>query len=391
MPGRSFFLSAVSLVIGLGVALLLGEILVRIAGAGSPLTYLPNPLYGWSHTPNDVFARTTGDHSVDIQINSLGLRDVEYSYAKAPGRHRTLVLGDSFAEALQVPIAAAFPKLIEKRLNSAQRDDGNAFEVLNAGTSGYGTDNELLFMRHEGYKYDPDVVLLALYIGNDVRNNWYPLENIDTGGFRKPYFTPGDTSLELNAFPFNAHSTLTSRMKVFFNRNVRLYSLLRETRDRLRNRGTIDHDGGTKSGEGIPLDSYLFQSEYTPEWETAWRVTEDLILELQTEAQKHNAELFVALIPAQFQVHEAYWRERLERYAATPGITWDLTKPNRILNAFLDENDIAHIDLLPEFRHRAATVDHEYYLVHDSHWNEAGHELAAELITEELTRAVMSP
>jgi hypothetical protein len=70
---------------------------------------------------------------------------------------------------------------------------------------------------------------------------------------------------------------------------------------------------------------------------------------------------------------------------------WDLTKPNRILNAFLDKNDIAHIDLLPEFRRRAATVDHEYYLVHDGHWNEAGHELAAELIAEELLRAGMSP
>jgi hypothetical protein len=87
-----------------------------------------------------------------------------------------------------------------------QRDNEKVHEVLNAGTSGYGMDNALLFLRHEGYRYNPDVVLLALYIGNDILNYWYLLENIDTGGFRKPYFTPGDTSLEINAFPFAEHS-----------------------------------------------------------------------------------------------------------------------------------------------------------------------------------------
>jgi hypothetical protein len=68
-------------------------------------------------------------------------------------------------------------------------------------------------------------------------------------------------------------------------------------------------------------------------------------------------------------------------------MTWDLDKPNRILTAFLDASGIAYIDLLPEFRRRAASSELEYYLPLDNHWNEAGHELAAELISDMLLRA----
>ena len=119
-------------------------------------------------------------------------------------------------------------------------------------------------------------------------------------------------------------------------------------------------------------------------------MTKELILEMRAEARKHGAELFVAMIPAQFQVHETYWRERLERTPAMWDMTWELDKPNRILTAFLDTNGIAHIDLLPEFRRRAATVEQEFYFVLDNHWNEAGHELAAELISDELLRMLES-
>ena len=108
MPGKPFFLSFVALLIGLSLALLISEVVVRLVGISSPLTYIPNPLYGWSHAPNDEYTRTTEGYSVSIGINSLGLREIEYDYDKRPGTHRTLILGDSFAEALQVPLEASF-------------------------------------------------------------------------------------------------------------------------------------------------------------------------------------------------------------------------------------------------------------------------------------------
>ena len=40
----------------------------------------------------------TPEFSVEIAINSAGLRDSEYAQAKEPGVRRILLFGDSFAE-----------------------------------------------------------------------------------------------------------------------------------------------------------------------------------------------------------------------------------------------------------------------------------------------------
>jgi len=386
MSRESIIPAIITVAIGLGSAVLIGEVVVRIAGVSVPITYLPNPYFGWSHTANDRFSWTTEGNSIDITINSMGLRDFEHQYEKNPETHRTLVLADSFAEAFQVELPSSFPKLIESKLNTRQTHANSYRTVINSGTSGYGTDNELLFFRHEGYKYDPDIVLVAIYLGNDIRNNWYPLENIDAGGFKKPYFTPGTNSLEINAFPFEKHDSLTTKLKVFLNRNVRLYSLIRETANRFRSRELTDEDANT----GIDLDTYLFLADYPSDWNFAWRVTKDLILELRDEAEKHNAQLFVAIIPTRFQVHEEIWRGKINASSAMQEMVWDLEKPNRILTEFLSENDIRYIDLLPGFRDRSKSSGQRYYLEQDGHWNHFGHELGAELITNGLLEIIES-
>lgn len=388
MTVKSLVFSVASVGLGLLIALFLAELIVRIAGVSSPMVYLPNALYGWSHTPNDRFSQKTEDYGLEIQTNSLGLRDFEIPYNRAPGIHRTLVLGDSFAEAFQVPLEASFPKLIEKQLNAGQPRDESSYEVVNAGTSGYGTDNELLFYRHEGYKYDSDVVLLAMYVGNDIRNNWYPLENLDAGGFRKPYFTLAGTSIALNEFPFAKHMSLASRIKVALNRNVRLYSLIRTTRDRLKDRNAADLQG--KDTASIRLDTYLFREDYPQDWQTAWDVTKGLILQLRSEVLKHDATLFVVIIPTQFQVHEKYWQQKLDEISSMRDVQWNLKKPNVLLREFLSASEIAYLDLLPGFRRRAETSESEFYLVKDNHWNETGHQVASELIATELRTLILT-
>lgn len=386
MNFRSFVLSGLSLAIGLVIALVLAEAVVRLSGVATPLTYLPNPYYGWSHTPSDEFQQETENRSVKISINSQGLRDHEYPYDKPPATRRILLLGDSFAEAVQVPLADTFAKLLEKRLNAGDERGNPPVEVLNGGISGYGTDNALLFFRHEGRKYQPDVVLLAFFVGNDIRNNWYRLENLDSGGSRKPYFTRNADGLTINAYPFEEHRSLRSRLKIFLNRNIYLYSLLRQMRDRLRSRAFV----GEKTAGGVALDTQVFATDYLPEWNEAFAVTEGLLLKLDNEARESGAELLVVLIPAQFQVHESYWQTRMERVPSMRDLGWDLEKPNRRLNEFLAARGIAHLDLLPDFRHYADESNGEYYLVEDKHWNEAGHRLAARLIEAKL-RGMLEP
>jgi hypothetical protein len=80
----------------------------------------PDPVVGARLVPRSHGWWTQEDREflVPIQVNAQGRRDVDRDYAKAPGTFRILVLGDSFVEALQVPLEAAFPRVLEQELRS---------------------------------------------------------------------------------------------------------------------------------------------------------------------------------------------------------------------------------------------------------------------------------
>jgi len=197
---------------GLAGGLLVAEILIRLVApmpvkADSGQFFQPHPLYGWTHIPNQHgpwagIGSLPREFKTEIQINSHGLRDREIPYEKPKGVSRILLLGDSMTEGLQVALEETFAKRMERVLNAA----GKSVEVINAGIGEYGTDNELLFYRHEGRKYHPDVVLLAFFL-NDVLDNFPPLETAN-GRPAKPYFTLMPKGLVLQNFPMR--TTLTS-------------------------------------------------------------------------------------------------------------------------------------------------------------------------------------
>jgi hypothetical protein len=91
---------------------------------------------GWAHVPGGRGRLVTPEFSVEIAINSAGLRDSEFAQAKEPGVRRILLFGDSFAEGWGVESADA----LSSRLQSCLRQGGERVEVLNFGVAGYGTD-----------------------------------------------------------------------------------------------------------------------------------------------------------------------------------------------------------------------------------------------------------
>jgi hypothetical protein len=138
--------------------------------------YVYDPDLGWRNIPN--WRSTTINQA--LSINSKGLRDREHPYEKPPGFSRILVLGDSYAWGYGVSDDEAFPSVLEKMLGSTV----GRWEVINGGVSGWGTDQEFLFLEREGVKYDPDVVLLALFLMNDPFNN----ASSKQYGLHKPVF-----------------------------------------------------------------------------------------------------------------------------------------------------------------------------------------------------------
>lgn len=99
------------------------------------------------------------------EINNLGMRGPDRTEAKPAGCYRVLVLGDSVAFGLGVGPDETFSTLLEQDLAKAYPD--RPIEVLNTGTSGYNTAQELSLLQERGLALEPDLVVLA-YCPNDV-------------------------------------------------------------------------------------------------------------------------------------------------------------------------------------------------------------------------------
>jgi hypothetical protein len=113
---------------------------------------------------------------------------------------RIAILGDSYAQALQVPLEKTFWSVIEQQLNTCKPFGTQQTEVINFGVSSYGTAQELLTLRHKVWDYNPELILLALTTGNDIRNNSKYLESKDNRQVASmmPFFIYEDGKLVLD-------------------------------------------------------------------------------------------------------------------------------------------------------------------------------------------------
>jgi hypothetical protein len=164
--GRKLLLSLASVV----VTCLLAEGVVRLVLGPQPKfprRVVEGPFGLRINEPHAVYRHESADVSVWFRINSKGLRaDREYPYEKPAGTKRIVCLGDSFTAGYEVDLEDCFTRVLERELTA----QGRAVEVLDAGVSGFGTAEELLYLERELIRYQPDVVVVSFY-GNDLMDN----------------------------------------------------------------------------------------------------------------------------------------------------------------------------------------------------------------------------
>jgi hypothetical protein len=151
------------------------------------LTYGYDAELGWAPVPNSVSTVTTA-RTIHASHNSLGFRDIEF---EPDGRPVMLFVGDSFVWGVDAEAPERFTDLLRERLPQ--------YQTVNAGVSGYGTDQEYLWLNRIWPEIHPDVVVLFFCTDNDRKDN---TSNVRYGRYRKPYFeTAADGTLQLKGQP----------------------------------------------------------------------------------------------------------------------------------------------------------------------------------------------
>ena len=170
------------------------EVLLRVIDFSGPSrfelgeAFQFDPELGWVPVPNAATQQTSGNRTISVRHNSLGLRERELSDI-APDRF--LFLGDSFTYGYDAEANERFSDLLQKALPR--------YGIVNAGVSGYGTDQQFLLMKRLWNEINPKYVVLTFCVDNDRDDN--------TSSYRyrkypKPYFVrTGDGEWQVRGYP----------------------------------------------------------------------------------------------------------------------------------------------------------------------------------------------
>src|SRR6266540_99260 len=150
------------------------------------LLYRYDSEFGWFPIPNSV-AQYNASRTVVVQHNSLGLRDREYGDAT---KTTFLFLGDSFVWGYDAEANERFTDILQRDLPKER--------IVNAGVSGYGTDQEYLLMKRLWTHIRPSVVVLIFDTSTDHEDN---TSNQRYGGYYKPYYVHVPDGGEFKGMP----------------------------------------------------------------------------------------------------------------------------------------------------------------------------------------------
>jgi len=128
--------------------------------------FTSDPHVGVRLRPGASIRYTTVEFTTDIAINAEGVRDDEPLGPKPVGERRVLVLGDSLVLSVQVQQAQTFCEDLERRLNARGGDE--RWRVINGGVQGYGPVQEWFYFDKIAAAFQPDVVLIVAFVGNDA-------------------------------------------------------------------------------------------------------------------------------------------------------------------------------------------------------------------------------
>lgn len=308
------------------------------------------------HVPGKLFAYfgydpNSGHKYVNrFRWNALGYFDHDHDLLKAKDVRRVVVVGDSFVEAIQVPLDKTFHKLLEQMLNrSSDSASATKFEVIALGNSGTGQVEHLRTLRSFGLSYHPDLVIVAL-CSNDFCDD-------DPGLNADRFLAQGDVSRVFRGLAVHGYNAMA-----FAYRRIN---------DLRRNR--------------IEISPELLQwsAGNYPGVEAAWNRTLTAISDQRDICRKQGIPFALLYLGSDLEVrYMLNPEETLDRLRAMGGphgsVQWDLGKSLRRVKTYCDEKGIYLISLLEPL---AAAQAQSGKLVFGDHYTVFGHQVAAGVLS----------
>jgi hypothetical protein len=404
--GLRFVACALLIFFGIAIPFVIGEIGVRLLGLGKPEFYAWSATRGWQLRAGAA-AWQRDEARAFVRINQWGYRGSDWQRPKAAGTLRIAVLGDSFVEAQQVAEQETACAIIERTLTALLPRFGHwrnhpikRVEVMNFGVDGYGTAQELFTLTEDAWRFAPDIVVLAFFPGNDVRNNSVVLE----GDKCRPFFVPqGGTSFSLSSLrlggPFEDSRLFRFQCFLRFESyHSQLLNVLGEARSALRSilrKGTtrqqpafgVNQRRPSPGSAGEPgINDLIYRPPMNQEWRDAWNVSDAEIEMMEQDARSHGA-LFLAVIigtGVQMLPHPAAQARYLKAVGGT-----DLLYPSHRLAALGARDRFAVLDLVPAMKSYAQANGVYFHGFSNTkmgtgHWNQRGNCFAGTMIANQL-------
>ena len=369
LPKRLFALSCATLAT-VALVLLAIEVSLRLAAptpyAGEVTAYfVSDPHTGYRPKPNSM----ADLGAVPLVINEHGHRDDPVELDKPDGTLRVLALGDSFTFGAAVEQGDTYPELLEAILG---RRLEMPVEVINAGVGGWNPLQYANYFEHRGRLFAPDIVVVGLFVGNDV---YSAAQGPDQG----------QTAVLGRRVPKTEAKAPITTAKVFLYENSHLARWIMNWQSQavMRNEHRLERKHcGDFTEELLRVQWFRGRTHTIPDATRKELLEANLghLFRIQEIAARDGIPVIVAIFPDENQVNPRLrgWLVKTRAYEKL-----DLDLPQPLLRNPLRANGIPVVDLLPAFR-----ADPRCLFLNDTHWTAEGHLLVAQQLTPAILSAI---
>ncbi|QNH56892.1 alginate O-acetyltransferase AlgX-related protein [Limnospira indica] len=324
--------------------------------------------------------------------NQFGFNDRDYPLQPDPDIFRMLILSDSFnwAGGQQGNYTALLENQFREHYGQHQVD------VINAGYPGTHTAEQLALLKKYGLQYNPHLVVLGFFVGNDF---------FDADPYRKriivnDLYIDIDPRQELIIFGYPIIPK--SRLLLFIQQKYKIFREAARSQQShqlpqsqlVATTEAIALDEPETSPGILSLEKFLdvergrmsfcnIEKLQNGDRDANINYILDSISEMNAILQARNIKFIVAIYPDEYQVNDHLLNQLQSTFYLNLD-DYDITCQQNILISHLESNNIPYIDLTPRFR--VEQQNRHLYLFQEPHWNSHGNQLAKDILFEHLVK-----